>query len=199
LLFWAAAGILNLGVPLFSSTAEPNRYSTEYGGICLKKIAAFALMLFIIISGVSCGGAQNSQSTNDESADINSYAYDEELGVYSKVISCAIVEDTMTVTFSAFSENPVEVEVRMRVLFSNDNGIGPPSEIYSVHERSDYEISIEDSWFEQSALSKQSYFDVMLDFGTITHSFDFYDGKLINYYANDSYSGQVIKDFTAGE
>jgi len=114
--------------------------------------------------------------------DTTDYVIDDVNNVYSKIVSCSIKGDVMSVTFSAFAENSAEINVSMAVWMSNDSGAGLTNESYSISRRKNYTISMSSFWFEQTGMHKNLYYTVILNVGAITHKLDFHDGEIIWFY-----------------
>lgn len=110
--------------------------------------------------------------------DTTDYIEDEVNNVYSKIISCSISDDVMTVAFSAYAESPKKIDVFMDVWMSDDNGAGSTNEVYSISKLKEYTISMSSFWFEQNESHKDQYYEVTLQIGMTTHKFGFRSGKI---------------------
>lgn len=121
--------------------------------------------------------AREESATRSKAADLVGYVKGDTYGMYSKIVSCFIENDVMTVVFSAYAESTVNANVFMDVWMSDDNGAGEVYETYAINELKKHSISISSFWFDENH-RKRSIYEVRLIIGTTTHRFYFNDGEM---------------------
>lgn len=126
--------------------------------------------------------AQEESTISSKATATEGFIKDEKYGIYSKIVSCSIENDIMTVIFSAYAENPVNVSVLMDVWMSDDNSAGQVVETYSIDQLKEYNISVSSFWFDENHTKGTTYMvSVYIStptYTTTTHRFNFRDGEI---------------------
>jgi hypothetical protein len=104
------------------------------------------------------------------------YLKDETNNLYSKVDSCSIKNGVMTVTFSAYADEPIDANVFLEVWVSNDNQAGQLTETYAINELKEYSISLSSRMFDPTEANTHVFY-VAIYVGTTQHYFYFSDGE----------------------